>query len=278
MKRPPFAPLKDGGRLAYSVRGKGPALLLVRPVGGSMLSWGAFGDALARRLKVIAFDARGTGTSSEAPRATTTRSLARDAAALLDFVNVSRAHVLGLSLGGMVASWLAVDAPQKVDRLVLAATLPRGLSVKAGAVLRGLRLARCLAMPPAEAEACLVAEILSPAFRAEHPEAVAEVQRVARQHPASRQGLLAMLRAAARHDVRARLHEIAAPTLVIAGQHDPLLTEASQRKLLANIPGATFEVVEGAGHDLSIEAPEQTAERVLAFLGRVQAFCGSSAW
>lgn len=268
MKGPSFAPLRDGGRLAYSVRGKGPALLLVRPVGGSMRSWGAFGEALARRLKVIAFDARGTGTSSEAPRATTTRSMARDAVALLEHVNVSRAHVLGLSLGGMVASWLAVDAAKKVDRLVLAATLPRGLSVKKGAVLRGLRLARCLALPPAEAEACLVAEILSPAFRREQPAAVAEAQRVARQHPASRAGLLAMLQAAARHDVRARLGEISAPTLVIAGEHDPLLTQKSQRKLLANIPGAKLEVVAGAGHDLSIEAPEETAERVLAFLGR----------
>lgn len=268
MKRTPFAPLRDGGRLAYTVRGKGPALLLVRPVGGSMLSWGGFADALARRLKVIAFDARGTGASSEAPRAITTRSMARDAAALLEHVNVSRAHVLGLSLGGMVASWLAVDAAAKVDRLVLVSTLPRGLSVKKGAVLRGLRLARCLALPPADAEACLVTEILSRAFREQHPEAVAAVQKIARRQPASRSSLLAMLRAAARHDVRARLHEIAAPTLVIAGEYDPLLTKDSQRRLLAEIPRATFEVIAGAGHDLSIEAPEQTAEHVLTFLGR----------
>lgn len=231
-----------------------------------MASWGAFGDALARKLRVIAFDARGTGESSEAPRGLTTRSMARDAAALLEHVGAPRAHVLGLSLGGMVASWLAIDAPEKVDRLVLAATLPRGLSVKKGAVLRGLQLARCLALPPAEAEACLVAEILSPAFREAHPEKVAEAQRLARQQPASRRGLLALLRAAARHDVRARLSDIAAPTLLLAGQHDPLLTMASQRKLLANIRRATFETIPGAGHDLSIEAPEETAARVLSFL------------
>ena len=269
MKGPPLAPLRDGGCLAYTVRGKGPPLLLVRPVGGSMVSWGRFADALARRVRVIAFDARGTGASSEAPRALTTRALARDAAPLLDHLKIARAHVLGLSLGGMVASWLAIDAPAKVDRLVLAGTLARGLSVKKGAVLRGLPLARYLVLPPAEAEARLITAILSRAFREQHPEAVAEIRRIARQQPASKRGLVAMLRAAARHDVRKRLPEIAAPTLVIAGQHDPLLTMASQRKLLANIPRARFEVIEGAGHDLSIEAPEQTAERVLAFLGRL---------
>jgi pimeloyl-ACP methyl ester carboxylesterase len=263
---PEYAALKGGGRLAYTVRGEGPALLLLRPVGGSMLSWTDFADALAKRARVISFDARGLGASSEAPPTITTRQMAVDAIALLDHLKLERAHVFGLSLGGMVASWMAVDAPARVERLILAATLPRGLGVRAGAVVRGLKIASCLAKSPADAEACLVSRILSSHFRRENPEAVLEIQRVARLRPATHRGLLTMLQAAARHDVRDRLRDIVAATRVIVGQYDPLLTLSSQRTLLADIPGASFDVIDGAGHDLSLEAPNRTADHVLRFI------------
>ncbi len=262
-----YAPLPVGGRLAYAVKGHGPGILLVRPVGGSMLSWSHFADALAKRLKVIAFDARGTGGSSEAPMFVTTRELAREAIALLDHLALPKVHVFGLSLGGMVATWLAIDAPDRVERLVLASTLPRGLAISRAAVSKGLGLARALARTPAETEASLVTQILSGSFRKGHPEAVAELQRLARKRPATHRGLLTMLQAAARHDARARLHDIRAETMVLVGQRDPLITVSSQRKLLANIPHARFDVIDGAGHDVTAEAPDACAQHVLDFVG-----------
>lgn len=261
-----YAPLPDGGRLAHIVRGSGPALLLLRPVGGSMICWSHFADALAQHAQVIAFDPRGVGASTPAPPLITTRDMARDAVALLDHLSIARAHVFGLSLGGMVGSWLAIDAPDRVDRLILASTLPRGLAVRAGAALRGLKIARCLARSPAEAEACLVTAILSKQFQKREPDAVAEIQQLARQRPASHLGLLVTLQAAARHDARDRLHDIVAQTMVLVGEYDPLLTVASQRKLLANIPHATFDLISGAGHDLSLEAPQESAQHVLRFI------------
>src|SRR5688572_26707767 len=160
--------LSDGGHLAYAERGSGPPILLVRPLGGSMQSWGRFADTLARRLRVISFDPRGAaGASSRAPLRTSTRSMARDARELLDRLQLERVHIYGISLGGMVASWLAVDAPERVDRLVLASTLPSGWEVSSDALGRGVAVARCMLKPAREAEACMALRILSQQFRAQ---------------------------------------------------------------------------------------------------------------
>jgi len=175
------ADLKGGGHLAYAVRGEGPALLLVRPVGGSMVSWHRFAALLEEKARVISFDARGTGQSSAAPLNTTTRTMAADARALLDHLGIDRAHVFGLSLGGMVATWLALDSPAGVDRLVLASTMPKGLEVRAGAVFRGLSIARALVRAPAEAEAH------------RHPDSLAQVPARAPGGSRSRAGARAAL-------------------------------------------------------------------------------------
>lgn len=266
MTAPTFAPLPDGGRLFYEVRGEGPTILLLRPLGGSTLSWADFATALATRARTVAFDARGSGWSSAAPLGTTTRAMAADAVALLDHLGITRTHAYGISLGGMVATWLAIDAPSRIDRLVLASTLPRGTEVRASAIFRGLAIARCLARPPREAEASMVFRILSPGFRERHPAEVRRIQALASERPATHRGLLTHLAAAARHDARARLHDVRAETLVLVGGDDPLLSVRSQRELLKNVPRVRFEELADVGHDVSAEAPLATAERTLAFL------------
>lgn len=262
-----YAPLPDGGRLAYDMAGEGPPLLLLRPLGGSRVSWDSFATLLAMRSRVVTFDPRGVGDSSAAPLFCTTRGMARDVLALLDHLQLPQANVYGISLGGMVASWLAVDAPARVARLVLASTLPRGLAAHApGGSLAAGPLLRCLARSAGEAEACLATHILSPQFRESRPDAVRRVQQLARQKPASHRAFLALAAAAASHDVRRKLATIRAETLVLIGEYDPLLTVDSQRVLLGGLPNARYELIEGAGHDVSVEAPELTARRVLAHI------------
>jgi pimeloyl-ACP methyl ester carboxylesterase len=228
-------------------------ILLLRPLGGSTLSWGPFADALEKELRVITFDPIARST---------TRAMAADAAAVLDDHGVERAHVFGISLGGMVATWLAIDHASRVDRLALVSTLPKGSMFRHDVVLRALSLVRCLARPPAQAEASLATRILSTRFRREHPREVERVRSAAMKRPASHRALLTMLAAAARHDATARLREIAAPTLVVAGELDPIVSRASQR-LLVQIPHARFELARGVGHDVSVEAPEWLAEQVI---------------
>jgi 3-oxoadipate enol-lactonase len=262
--------LADGGRIAVTVQGSGPPLLLLRPLGGSVVSWGPFADALARRMRVIAFDPRGVGASTPPPLGTTTRDMARDAKTVLDALDVPCAHVYGISLGGMVATWLAVDAPERVDRLVLASTPPHGLALGLAGWGRGIALARCLLHRPPDAEACLATYVLSDRFRRERPDAVAQIQSRARARPASHRTLLVMLAAAARHDVGARLADVGSTTLALRGDCDALLDAEAPRDLARRLRYGRIVSVAGVGHDLSAEAPDEIAALVLEHLEQAE--------
>jgi pimeloyl-ACP methyl ester carboxylesterase len=265
------AHLPDGGWLYYEISGEprgGAPLLLIRPLGGAVALWGTFRDLLAQDLRVVAFDPRGAGRSSGPPLVTTTRTMARDAVALLDHLALETAHVFGLSLGGMVAQWLALDAPGRLASLVLASTVPRGLDVSWSGTVRGLSLARCLLRLPREAQVCLVRRVLSDAFRREHPDQVREIEVKVRAQPASHRGLLALVGALATHDTGAWLHRIRTPTLVLAGAREQLLRHEALQDLARAIPGAAFSVIPDSGHALDLEAPAATAARIRSFVGR----------
>src|SRR3712207_194537 len=115
----------NGIDLYYEETGSGPPLLLIAGLGGNTLGWVMLLPALAQHFRVIAFDNRGAGRSSAPPGPYTTRQMADDAAALLAHLGIERAHVLGLSLGGMIAQELALAHAERVDRLVLYATYAR---------------------------------------------------------------------------------------------------------------------------------------------------------
>ena len=272
MKRA-FLRTSDGGRLYYEVRESARRpLLLLRALGGGLEAWHEFRDRLARRRTVSAFDFRGAGESSPVPWGATTRLFARDARELLDALDVRCADVFGASFGGMVATRLALDSASRVSRLVLASTPARGRDVLRGVLRNRNALARCLVKGAGWAEACLAQEVVSPDASDDVRD---ELEASARALPAPRRELLKQLAAAALHDARGELFRIAQPTLVLIGADDPLLSPARASVVAKAIPGASFEIVSGAGHDLTTEAPQQTAEHVLAFLdahvGRQQA-------
>lgn len=255
----------DGARIGFRVGGEGPPLLLVRPLGGSIAMWGRFGEALSRSFRTIAYDPPGAGRSSAPPATITTRALARHAVAVLDEVGVDRAHVFGISLGGMIATWLAVDAPTRVDRLVLASTMPWGLSGRHASPRRGLAFARCLLLPDEDCAACLVRRVLSPDFVRARRDEVAGLEALARASAGGRGAIVALAAAAARHDARRALARIDAETLVLGGARDTLAAPASQRWMVQEIARARFETID-CGHDLTLEAPDETAQRVCSFL------------
>ncbi len=258
-----------GGKVAYQIRGdihRREPVLLIRPLGGSMALWGPFRARLAETHGIIAYDHQGSGYSTAAPAFITTKSLARDALSLLDDLGVGRAHVFGISLGGMVATWLAILAPERVNRLCVAAAPARGLAFSRAGLARGVSLAACLVRPRSRIEASLVDRILSREFRDGHARELREIERLADAEPTSRLALGKLALAAALHDARASLARISAPTLVLAGEHDTLLGGAAPRALAAAIRGARFEIIAGAGHDLTLEQPEATAAIVERFL------------
>jgi len=115
-----------GARIAYEEHGEGAPLLLIHGLGYGRWGWGPLLAPLAERYRVLAFDNRGIGASSVPDGPYSARTMAEDAVAVLEAAGVGRAHVVGTSLGGMVAQALAADFPERVDRLVLACTTPGG--------------------------------------------------------------------------------------------------------------------------------------------------------
>lgn len=264
-----FTKLPDGGVIAYQVHGLqhgATPVLLIRPLGGSMALWGAFRPLLAQKLRVISFDFRGTGKSSPDPAWVSTQKLAREALAVLAHLGVPRAHVFGISLGGMTATWLAIFGRAQVAKLCIASAPARGLSLSRADLQRELALAACFAHSGDEVEAALVKRILSSRFRDAHPDEVRRIEEVVRAEPSSRVSLLKHALAGVLHDARRELHRVEAPTLVLAGQDDTLLGVEPARALAAALPRAKFEVVADSGHALTLEQPLVTATLVSQFL------------
>lgn len=261
-----FVPVR-GGRLAYEVHGDhgGTPLLLIRPLGGSMALWGTFRARLAERLRVISFDLRGSGHSSaHAPFGT--RAIAADARQLLDGLHIERAHVFGISLGGMAATWLAIDAPERVAQLCIACAPPLGLELTYTGLRRELAMGACFLRPFEEVEPALVKRVLSHRFRSEQPERVREIQLAVSAAPSTRESLLRHALSGVLHHPGEGLSRIRARSLVLAGGHDGLLGTHPPRELAAAIRGAQYREIPDSGHDLTLERPEQTAEAVLQFL------------
>lgn len=255
--------LADGRRIAFEVSGAhaGAPVLLLRPLLGSIAAWGPFRAVLASRARVIAFDRSGSGDSSDAPYFLGTRGMAQEAVAVLDQLGVRRAHVFGASLGGMVATWLAIDAPHRVARVCLASTPDTGLDLSWPA----LAIAGCLAGPRDLAGTGLARRFLSSRLRAGPPGRPPRAEESAELERPRRREIAKHVAAAAMHDARWELDRVRAPVLVLAGERDEVIGTAPQRALAEAIPGARLEILRGAGHDLTAESPCAVGERVASF-------------
>lgn len=253
--------------IAWEDRGRSgaPPLILIRPLGGSAALWGRFADDLASHFRVVTFDARGSGISSGSPRCSI-RGLADDACSVLDACGIDRASVFGISLGGMVAQRLAISSSSRVRALVLASTAARGIAFERAGLRRAAGFAACLTRSSGRTERCLVRRVLSPTFRDAHAERANQIADLAARVPTSRATIVAHAFAALRHDASAELASVRARTLVLAGDQDHLLGAAPARKLARCIPNAKLRILEGAGHDLTLEAPDETARAITEFL------------
>lgn len=209
---------------------------------------------------MITFDNRGIGDSDAPPGPYDTATMAADAAAVLDAVGVRRAHVMGASLGGMIAQMVALDHPDRVDRLILACTTPGGgdaypLPEATVALIRA-----AAGLPPEEALRRLTANALA----SDGPLEDLLVRRRARpQDPAAWQAQSA---ASLGHDTTARLGSIAAPTLVVHGTADRVVDPRNAPLLAERIPGARLERLPDLGHLFFWEDPAATVELVRGFL------------
>ena len=256
--------IRRGHRIAYSLRGdpQAPPLLMIRGLGRTSRHWGAILGELEQSFRLVLIDNRGIGRSDVPLLPFSVRDMADDAAAVLEWLAIERAHVLGISLGGMIAQEVALSHPDRVTTLVLGCTRAGGGTGVSLSWRAALGLVGPMRLPPEHAIRETAKVILSEAFLRESPEVVEEWVQLARELPPTRRGVLYQLLAAARHDASRRLGTLRVPTLVITGDADVLIDAANSVYLAGAIPGARLEVLRGAGHDFPTERPRETARLV----------------
>ena len=268
MQSATLVPVATGVRLNVSQTGTGEPLLLIMGTSGSLGFWEPLIAPFADRHRVIAYDNRGLGQSDRGEEHITMASLAADAVALLDALEIERAHVLGWSLGSAVAQELALAHPDRVGGLILYATWGRGDGYMKAMLtalrhpwetgdMEGALTALGLAFSPElldSAEFESIVEELLPLF----PQTETQIHTTCEQWEADEH-----------HDTLDRLEGIRAPTLVIAGEQDLLTPPRQCRAVAERIPGARYELFTGPGssHVLMMERAEEFIPLVLGFLG-----------
>jgi 3-oxoadipate enol-lactonase len=251
-----------GVQIAYEVLGSGPPVLLVQGLGYGGRGFGPVVDLLADDFTVALFDNRGFGSSDVPLGPYSVAQLAGDAIAVLDAAGLERAHVVGASLGGMIAQELALVWPERVDRLVLACTTPGGLLSYA----MPARTVQLLAQVPLLDPDVALRRLVENALGDPRPDLVEQVLAYRRAHPPDTAGWTAQATAGASHDALDRVARIEAPTLAVTGTADAVVDPRNSELLAERIPGARLERLDGCGHLLFWERPEEFAELVRGFL------------
>lgn len=244
----------DGDRSA-------PPLVLVHSAGTDHRMWDSNVQTLDGRFRLIRYDLRGHGRSDVPPPPYTLDDLGGDLVGALDALDVSTSHVVGASLGGMIALWLAARHPERVGHAVFAGTAARigtaeGWQQRADAVRVG----------GTDAVVELVMRrYFSDAFRREHAAVVARFADVLRRQPAD--GYIGTCLALRDADLRGEIGRIRAASLVIVGTEDVSTPPSDAEQLRASIPGARSTVLDGAGHLCTVERSDVFREIVQHLMG-----------
>lgn len=244
------------GRYTLRVReaGTGPAVVLIHGLAGDHQAWNAQVEWLRSTHRVIAFDNRGAGASTQIDEPVSTEDLADDTLRLMDALGVAQAQVVGRSMGGAIAQHMALRAPQRVSSLALCASFAR-LDPLGRRVLSNMREALEWRLSWPDHARHSVQNFVSASFFNDHPEQVAAIERLIggeTRLPAcySRQN-----EACQRHDTVAALPRIRQRTLVMAGDCDPICSMTATRLLTGGLPNARSEIFEGASHFFLMEQP-----------------------
>ncbi len=249
-------------KVAYTIDGDGPrALVLGNALGTTMALWDAQVPALSASFRVIRCDARGHGLTPPGD-VRSVAILAGDVLELLDDLGVERASFAGVSLGGSVGMWLAVNAPERVQRLVLACT-----SATFGDPQTWLERAALVRASGTEsiADVAMQRWFTAATFR-EQPVLVARFREAL--CAVGDESYAGCCEALAAWDVGDGLASVTAPTLVIAGGDDPALSPADVQLVADGVPGATMHVIANASHFANVDQPRTFTDLMLGHLSK----------
>jgi 3-oxoadipate enol-lactonase len=254
-----------GRKLFHARSGAGEPLLLIQGMSGTHLAWGEpLLSELERDFDVVAYDHRGVGRSDPVTEGFTIAELAADAAGLLDELGWETAHVLGISMGGMVAQELALAHPGRIRSLTLGCTYCGGEGSELAPPETIGRLQAGFASGDRELAIRTGFEVNVSAAFAAQPGAYETFRAMAKALPAPIPVIMLQMQAIATHDTSARLPSLALPTLVIHGDEDAMLPVGNGRMIASLIPGARLEVLAGVGHMFWWEQPVRSAELLRA--------------
>ncbi len=253
----------QGIRIFWNEEGGGEPLLLIMGLGYPSAAWYRTRPTLSRKYRTIAFDNRGVGQTDVPPGPYPIPVMASDAAAVLDAAEVERAHVFGISMGGMIAQEFALQYPQRVRSLILGCTAAGGpMAVRAESEVTEMVMARGSMTPEQAAQAAIPFIYDSGTPRALIDEDLA-IRRPWFPRPeaynAQLQGIIAW-------ESYGRLDKITCPTLVIHGENDRLLPAGNGKLIAEKIPGAHLVMLSHASHIFTTDQPAGAQKAILEFL------------
>lgn len=240
-----------------------PWLTFVNSIASDLTMWEAQVASLSRSHRVLCLDARGHGESEAPPPPYSFDALAGDILALWDALSIERSHVVGLSLGGMIAVGVALAAPGRLGRVVIANSMMEKSDAFVQSWDERIRLARTEGIEAVVAPT--LARWLTPAFVEAKPGAAEAVRAMIRR--TSLNGFIGAAQALKTLDYRKDLPRLSMPVLFIAGSEDIACPVAGIRSDAALVPGAAFVEIAGAAHISNIEQPEAFTRAVADFLG-----------
>jgi 3-oxoadipate enol-lactonase len=256
----------NGVELHYVEAGSGDPLLLIMGFGGDHLAWAFQVPVFSERYRVITFDNRGAGQSSVPDVPYTTRMMADDAVGLLDALEIERAHVLGVSMGGMIAQELALRYPERCRSLILEGTAA-GVDAYVERFIR-LWVSARMHLPPEDFQWFLHLFNWHPRNVASHHLQLTEEARRPWPHPQPLDALRWQADALLAFDARDRLPGLRVPTLILVGDGDLQLPLHCSEELHRLIPGSELVVVPTAGHAVRREWPDRWVAAAAPFLAR----------
>lgn len=252
----------SGERFRVEVEGpaSGPALVLSHSLGTTLGMWDDLVPHLARRRRIVRYDARGHGESAAPDQAYSMGDLGRDVLGILDRLGLEQVDFCGLSLGGMVGQWLALNVPRRLNKVVLANTTSYAGPPRAweGRIRQVRRHGMASIADP------VIDSWFSPAFRERAPQRVDEIRRmVVETAPAGYGGTSSAMRDM---DFRHDLQSVTTPALVMVSEQDKATPPAWGEAVAKGIAGAELVRLQG-GHLSAVEQPEAFARAVDDFLG-----------
>jgi len=256
--------------LYYEREGTGSPILFIAGLSVGQQLWAPLVEHLSHQYECITFDGRGIGQSSKPPSGYTIPDLTRDALGLLDSLSISRAHVVGMSMGGLIAQDMALQRPEIISGLVLVGSFAK--TSARGDLIQETRKMMQKRLSPYEyflvqATWMFAPDTLSkPGFAEDYARKAAD-----NPHPQAKHAFEQLADGARQFDTRARLKDISRPTLVLVGEEDIMATPSQSRVLAEGIPGAEMVVLPNLGHFLTSEDPKKFADCVDSFLKRVDA-------